>query len=51
MMIMCKTFENEYGLAVFCNNNGITKDMIVQITYNSRGYYTYTLFYEIWCGM
>ena len=46
-MIKCETFEHDYQVVNFCNENHITKENIISLLFNSELLFSYRLFYEV----
>lgn len=46
-MISCKTFEHNYQVTDFCNENNITKNEIIALFFSPELLFSYCLFYEI----
>lgn len=45
-MIKCESFEYDYQVSNFCNNNHITKNDIIAILWNPDLLFGYRLFYK-----
>ena len=45
-MIKCKSFEHDYQVEDFCNENHITKNDIIALLFNDALVFGYRLFYE-----
>ena len=46
-MIKCETFQHDYQLVNFCNENHITKENIISLLFNPELLYSHRLIYEV----
>lgn len=46
-MIKCETFQHDYQLVNFCNENYITKENIISLLFKPELLFSYKLFYEV----